>query len=115
MPVIRTKLLVVILSSVICSSKFAVPIPQEASAFDDMDHSIKPGDDFYRYANGAWLKRVVIPAGQSSYDNRALLMQGAAERVRNLIQEAAASDTAKGSIRQKVGAYYASFMDQEAI
>ena len=81
----------------------------------DMDRSIKPGDDFYRYANGGWLKAQTIPAGQSSFDNRAILTERAGERVRSLIQEAATANSAKGSFAQKVGDYYSSFMDEAAI
>ena len=57
----------------------------------EMDRSIKPGDDFYRYANGGWLKTVAIPAGQTSYDTRAILAEKTSQRVRDLIQEAAAA------------------------
>jgi putative endopeptidase len=81
----------------------------------NMDRSVKPGDDFYRYANGGWLKTAAIPAGQSSFDTRAILMARTGERVRNLIQDAAAAQAVKGSITQKVGDYYASFMDADAI
>jgi predicted metalloendopeptidase len=72
-----------------------------------MDRSIKPGDDFYRYANGGWLRAVAIPAGLSSYDTRAMLVEKTDQRVRHLIQDAAASHPAKGSVAQKVGDYYA--------
>ncbi len=81
----------------------------------EMDRSIKPGDDFYRYANGGWLRAATIPAGQSSYDTRAILNAKTSERVRDLIQRAAAASSAKGSGSQKVGDYYASFMDEAAI
>jgi predicted metalloendopeptidase len=81
----------------------------------DTDPSIKPGDDFYRYANGGWLKTAVIPAGQASFDTRAILAERTSRRVRDLIQEAAASRSVKGSVAQKVGDYYASFLDQDAI
>ena len=96
----------------------ASPIDQNASTQDsmqDMDRSIKPGDDFYRYANGGWLKTATIPAGQSSFDTRAILTEKTSQRVRNLIQDAAAAQSVKGSIAQKVGDYYASFMDEDGI
>ena len=80
-----------------------------------MDRSVKPGEDFYRYANGGWLKTATIPAGQSSYDNRAALTEKTSRRVLDLIQGAAASHPAKGSVAQKVGDYYASFMDEDGI
>jgi predicted metalloendopeptidase len=81
----------------------------------DIDRSIKPGDDFYRYANGGWLKTATIPAGQSSYDTRAVLTARTSERVRDLIQEAAAGRSAKNDVAQKVGDYYASFIDEASI
>ena len=89
--------------------------PAARDAKDGMDRSIKAGDDFYRYANGGWLGTVAIPAGQSSHDTRALLMESTAQRVRDLIRDASASHPAKGDVAQKVGDYYASFMDEDGI
>ena len=87
-----------------------------ADATKDLDASINPGDDFYRYANGAWLKAAVIPAGRPSYDTRAILTARTSERVRDLIQGAAAARSSyHGSVTQKVGDYYASFMDANRI
>jgi predicted metalloendopeptidase len=80
-----------------------------------MDRSIKPGGDFYHYANGGWLRTATISAGQASYDTRAILVARTSQRVRDLIQEAAAAQSAKGSVAQKVGDYYASFMDESSI
>ncbi len=96
----------------------ASPIDQNASPQDgmqDVDRSVRPGDDFYRYANGGWLKKATIPAGQSSFDTRAILTEKTSQRVRNLIQDAAAAQSVRGSIAQKVGDYYASFMDEDGI
>jgi putative endopeptidase len=92
------------------------PLDQSSNTQDtDIDHSIKPGDDFYRYANGNWLKTAAIPAGQTSYDTRAILVRKTSQRVRDIIQDAAASQTVRGSVAQKVGDYYASFMDEDGI
>jgi putative endopeptidase len=81
----------------------------------EMDRAVKPGDDFYGYANGGWLRTVAIPAGQAVYDTRALLMERTSRRVRDLIQGAAAGEKALGTPAQQVGDYYASFMDLDAI
>lgn len=107
------------------------PVAKDANAKDadtqdrranaqDMDRSIKPGDDFYRYANGGWVATVAIPAGQTSFDTRAMLAEKTSGRVRDLIQDTAAgrvvrSHPDKGTIAQKVGDYYASFMDVDGI
>jgi len=96
----------------------AAPADQNARTADgtqEIDRSVKPGDDFYRYANGGWLRTVAIPAGQASYGTSAMLAEKNSQRVRDLIQEAAATHSAKGSTAQKVGDYYASFMDESSI
>ena len=95
-----------------------IPVPAQVAqdvASQDMDRSVKPGDDFYRFANGGWLKATAVPAGQSSYGTSAMLIEKTNERVRNLIQEAASARAPKGSVTQKVGDYYAAFMDEEGI
>jgi putative endopeptidase len=114
MLLLRTVAPVIILASAVYLSAAATPLGENVYTHD-MDRSIKPGDDFYRYANGGWLAKAAIPAGQSSYDTRAILKARTIQRVRELIQDAAASQPAKGSAAQKVGAYYASFIDESAI
>jgi putative endopeptidase len=91
-----------------------LPLPYSALA-DDVENSIKPGDDFYRYANGEWLNANTIPLGQSSYDNRGFMAENTSRQVRDLIRNAASAHANKGSVLQKVGDYYASFLDQSRI
>ncbi len=110
---IRAEALLAILVSLIFL--IATAAPAQTANENDMDRSIKPGDDFYGYANRGWLKRIAIETGRASYDNRALLTEKTNQRVRNLIQDAAASHPARGSVAQKVGDYYASFMDEDAL
>jgi putative endopeptidase len=114
MPLFRTAALIVIFAFAVPLSALTAPADQDGNT-QDMDRSVKPGDDFYRYANGGWLRTAVIPAGQSSYDTRALLKEKTSQRVRSLIQDAAAAHAAKGSNAQKVGDYYASFWDEDGI
>jgi predicted metalloendopeptidase len=114
MSLFRTVAPVVLLASAAYLSGAALPVAENVYT-QDIDRSIKPGDDFYRYANGGWLARVTIPAGQSSFDTRAILTERTGQRVRDLVQGAAVGQPAKGSLAQKVGAYYASFIDEEAI
>jgi predicted metalloendopeptidase len=90
-------------------------ISQLPSGLGGMDPSVKPGEDFYRYANGNWLAKAVIPAGRQSYDTRAMLKEKTSRQVRDLIQDAANAHSAKGTLAQKVGDYYASFMDEASI
>jgi len=79
-----------------------------------MDLQVKPGDDFYKYANGRWLATTEIPADRSGYGTGAMLTELTAKRTAELIKAAAAS-AADGSDAKKVGDYYASFMDEAAI
>ena len=116
MAIFRTTVLVSLCLCAIALSAFAAD--QNATAPDntqDMDRSIQPGDDFYHYANGGWLKTAVIPEGQPSLYTSAILIAKNAQRVRDLIQQAAAAQSAKGSVAQKVGDYYASFIDESSI
>lgn len=77
-----------------------------------MDRSVDPGDDFYRYANGAWERNTVIPADQSQWGLG--LPDQTLGDVRKVVEAAAANPRATGSARQ-VGDMYASFMDEGGI
>jgi putative endopeptidase len=80
-----------------------------------MDRSVKPGDNFFEYANGTWLKQTEIPADRSSYGGSAILIELTDRRVANLIQETAKASAPAGSDLRKIGDYYTSFMDTTAI
>jgi len=79
-----------------------------------IDTSTAPGDDFWTYANGAWVKAHPIPADLSFYGTGAVLAEETSKRIVELIQ-AAAQHAVPGSDEQKVGDYYASFMDEAGI
>jgi putative endopeptidase len=64
MPLFRTMAPSTIFGSAVFLSAVVAPGPQNENTAE-MDRSIKPGDDFYRYANGGWLRAVAIPASQS--------------------------------------------------
>ena len=76
---------------------------------------VRPGDDFFAYANGKWLETFEIPADRSSFGAFDVLEDRSEERVREIIEQAAAAPAAAGSPEQKIGDYYASFMDQAVI
>lgn len=79
-----------------------------------IDKTVAPGDDFYAYANGSWIKRTAIPADQSRWGSFNILNLEAQKRTRALIEDAAKTG-APGSEARKVGDFYASFMDEKAI
>jgi putative endopeptidase len=111
---LRTTTFVTVFAFAVLLSPATEAVPQNVN-LQDMDSSVKPGDDFFRFANGEWLKTVTVPAGQSNYGTSAMLAEKTGERVRNLIQEANAAKAATGSVAQKVGDFYAGFMDEDAI
>jgi putative endopeptidase len=80
-----------------------------------MDRNIAPGDDYFGFANGTWLKTTEIPADRSTWGAGAIVAEQTAKRTADLIAEAAKQDAPAGSDARKVGDYYASFMDEAAI
>jgi putative endopeptidase len=78
------------------------------------DLTVRPGDDFFRYANGHWLDTHEIPSDRPSWGSPEALQEDAQERVRGLI-EALPAGAPVGSIEQKVGDFYRAYMDTEAI
>jgi predicted metalloendopeptidase len=79
-----------------------------------MDRSVAPGDDFFRYANGAWMSATEIPADRAATGPDAALAELTTTRTADLIKGAAAS-AAAGSDARKVGDYYAAYMDEAGI
>jgi putative endopeptidase len=80
-----------------------------------MDKSVKPGENFFNYANGTWDKTVQIPSDRPSWGSFDELGELSRTRTRTIIEESAKTKGAPGSNQQKVGDMYASFMDEAAI
>ena len=80
-----------------------------------MDRAIAPGDDFYGYANGGWMKATVIPPDRAVYGSFTLIEEEVTRRTAELVQAAGKSKAAAGSPAVMVGDYYAAYMDEAAI
>jgi putative endopeptidase len=80
-----------------------------------IDESVKPGDDFFRYANGDWLKTVKIPDDQAQWGSFQQLRELSEIRTRTILDAAVAAKAADGSNQRKIADLYASFMDDAAI
>ncbi len=89
------------------------PPPSPALDLTGMDKSVKPGDDFFAYANGTWIKNTEIPADRSSWGSGAITVEKTAKRVADLIKESMTAPD--GSEARKIGDYYATYMDEAAI
>jgi putative endopeptidase len=89
--------------------------PQPTTKLDvaGMDRSVAPGDDFFLFANGGWLKTHPIPPDKASYGTGAEIFELTQKRTADLIKTASASPA--GSEGKKVGDFYASYMDEAAI
>ena len=78
------------------------------------DPSVKPGDDFARYANGHWLDTTQIPPDRSSWGSFAMLRERSLQQVREIL-EALPADSPPGSNKQKLRDLYRSYLDTDAI
>ncbi len=81
----------------------------------NMDRSVKPGDDFYRYANGNWIKRTELPGDRASIDVFSRLADLSDKRTADLIAEIAKSNPPASSATSKLADLYNSYMNEAAI
>jgi len=78
-----------------------------------LDPAVRPQDDFFRYSQGKWLKDVDIPNDRSSWGAFNIAQDTVETQIRTLIEKAAQDKNAKaGSDTQKMGDFYASYMDE---
>lgn len=82
---------------------------------DGMDTTVDPGNDFFEYANGTWLDSTEIPGDLSNYGMFTELALEAEEQVQEIITDLASANPAHGTIEQKVGDLYASWIDTDTI
>jgi putative endopeptidase len=76
-----------------------------------MDRSVKPGDDFYKFANGTWDTTTAIPSDRTRYGNFDKLAELSEARTKAIILEAADSKSTDPDT-VKIGAAYRAFMDE---
>lgn len=93
--------------------------PKPKTPFIDqsnMDLSVKPGDDFYQYASGNWIKSNPVPAKETRWGSFNVLRDFNINAVKNILNEAANDrKAAPGSVRKRVGDFYAAGMDSATI
>jgi hypothetical protein len=74
----------------------------------NIDRSVRPQDDLYRFVNGAWLAKTEIPSDKSNYGAFTILQDGAEKNLKAIAEEDAAAGAAAGTDRQLVGDFYSS-------
>ena len=85
-------------------------------ARENFDDSTPVGEDFYLHVNGSWLERTVIPSDRSNYGSFSGLADDAEEVLRQLVEDTAEMESkAAGSDEQKVGDFYAAYMNTELL
>jgi putative endopeptidase len=97
------------------SSKGAGELTTHGVVLANMDPSVKPGDDFYQYANGGWVARTEIPPDRPAYTVFSRLSDLSDQRTRALIEDAAKANAAATTNAGKIGALFNSFMDEAGI
>lgn len=99
----------ILLSS--CGQPKHVSLTPDALA-SHIDTTVRPGDDFFLYANGRWFKEHPIPASEQSNGLWQLIQDTINAQVRTICESAAAlTNEPKGSNKQKIGDYFHTGMD----
>ncbi len=81
----------------------------------NMNSAVRPQDDFYEYANGAWLTKTAIPATEARWGSFNELQEFNKNALKSICEELATKSGEKGSLSQKVGDFYAVGMDSATI
>jgi putative endopeptidase len=104
------------ISTISCNNKTKSAGPGKADALaSNLDTTVSPGEDFFQYANGGWIKNNPIPAEQSAWGIGNLVIEENLKRLREISEKAAASNAAKGSSEQKIGDFWTMAMDSARI
>src|SRR4249920_1304852 len=95
----------------------AISHAQKTKKFIDpanMDLSVRPGDNFYLYANGNWVKNTPIPPSKTRWGSFDKLSEESSVALKGLLEDAA-KKPGTNDLMKRVGDYYASGMDSMAI
>jgi len=81
----------------------------------NIDTSVKPGENFFQYANGAWLKKNPIPPAYASWGIGNVVEEELRDRLKKINLDALKAGAPKGTISQKIGDFYYSGMDTASV
>ena len=77
----------------------------------NIDTTVNPGEDFFRYANGGWIKNNPIPSDESSWGIGNLVQEEIYNRLKTINDKALADKAASGTVSQKIGDFWSTAMD----
>ena len=80
-----------------------------------MDKSVKPGDDFFSYANGSWVKNTPIPEDRSRIGGFYIADQERERQTRELLDSILKSNPTAGTNEGKIANYYNAYLNTDAI
>jgi putative endopeptidase len=89
--------------------------PDTGISIDNMDSSVRPGDNFYLYANGGYIARTKLPADRAAIGVFSVLSDSSFKQTAQIIEDAAKSNAPAGSDERKIADLYHSYMDEAAI
>lgn len=82
---------------------------------ENLDTTINPGDNFFRFANGGWIKRNPIPASENSWTIGHLIQNETYNNLRKISEDAAKANAEPGSDTRKIGDFWSTGMDSAKI
>ena len=97
----------------------AMPLGAEAQnksglVMQNLDKTVKPGDDFYRFATGGWQKAHPLPAAYSRYGSFDMLQEDNNKRINSILTELQKKSYKNGTIEQKLSDFYKQALDVDA-
>jgi len=105
----------VVLLAASCANNNSTSAGKQDILAANLDTSVSPGDDFFNYANGGWIKKNPIPADQSSWGIGGLVVEENRKRLREIAENAVKANAAEGTTEQKIGTFWTVAMDSAKI
>lgn len=81
----------------------------------DMDRTVRPGDDFFDYVLGSWLKTAQIPADKLCAGVGLEIQNQLDDDLKSVVEGAAAENASDGEVSQQIGDLYSSYMDEATL
>jgi len=98
-----------------CNNETTTKKETKSLSLANIDSAIKPGNDFYQFANGRWMDTAKIPLTESGIGSGKEMYNRTKEHIKEILESVSKANNTAGSIEQKVGDFYTSGMDSVTI
>ena len=105
----------ILLPLVLCALSASAQKPDTGISIPNMDTAVRPGDNFYLYADGGFVARTKLPADRSSVGVFSVLVDRSSEQIATIINDATKANAHADSNERKIADLYRSYMDEAAI